>query len=65
MYVWYPILLNATGVIIITWRVSENTRGEYGRILVIKFNNQFLDVERALAGAQIRRGTISVAYQPP
>ena len=46
MYVLYLMLLNATGVIITT----------------MKLNSQFPDVERALAGALILRGTISAKF---
>lgn len=43
MYVWYLMLLNATGVIMTT----------------MKLNSQLPDVASAFAGARIRRGTIS------
>ena len=46
MYVLYPMLEKATGVIITT----------------MKFQIQFPLVETALAGARIRKGTISAGY---
>ena len=46
MYVLYPIDENATGVIITT----------------MKLKTQFADVDNALAGALILRGTISAGY---
>ena len=46
IYVLYPIDVKATGVIMTT----------------MKLNAQFADVDKAFAGALIRRGTISAGY---
>ena len=62
MYVWYPMLLNATGVIITTWKSSTRTPRLFRRLLAMKLKSQFADVDRAFAGALIRNGTISNVY---